>query len=309
MKIGIVGAGMVGSAAAFSCVMRGAASRIVLVDLDKARARAEAEDIAHAVPFAHAVQVDAGDYADLAGAGVVILACGVSQKPGETRLQLLDRNAEVFRSVVGEVMAVCPDAILLVASNPVDIMGQITQRLSGLPPERVIGSGTILDTARFRWLLGRHLGIAPRSVHGYVLGEHGDSEVLAWSSARAGSASVASFAAQVGNAITEDVRQTIDYGVRHAAYTIIEGKGATWYGIGAGLARIVSAITSDEQAVLTVSSVSDVLGVHDVACSVPRVVGAQGVNAELLPDLSDKETEALRASAELLKTTVEQVSL
>ncbi|WP_299931722.1 L-lactate dehydrogenase [uncultured Pelagimonas sp.] len=309
MKIGIVGAGMVGSAAAFSCVMRGAASRIVLVDLDKARARAEAEDIAHAVPFAHAVQVDAGDYADLAGAGVVILACGVSQKPGETRLQLLDRNAEVFRSVVGEVMAVCPDAILLVASNPVDIMGQITQRLSGLPPERVIGSGTILDTARFRWLLGRHLGIAPRSVHGYVLGEHGDSEVLAWSSARAGSASVASFAAQVGNAITEDVRQTIDYGVRHAAYTIIEGKGATWYGIGAGLARIVSAITSDEQAVLTVSSVSDVLGVHDVACSVPRVVGAQGVSAELLPDLSDKETEALRASAELLKTTVEQVSL
>ncbi len=309
MKIGIVGAGMVGSAAAFSCVMRGAASRIVLVDLDKARARAEAEDIAHAVPFAHAVQVDAGDYADLAGAGVVILACGVSQKPGETRLQLLDRNAEVFRSVVGEVMAICPSAILLVASNPVDIMGQITQRLSGLPPDRVIGSGTILDTARFRWLLGRHLGIAPRSVHGYVLGEHGDSEVLAWSSARAGSASVASFAAQVGNAITEDVRQTIDYGVRHAAYTIIEGKGATWYGIGAGLARIVSAITSDEQAVLTVSAVSDVLGVRDVACSVPRVVGAQGVSAELLPDLSDKETEALRASAELLKTTVEQVSL
>ncbi|MGH1413898.1 MAG: L-lactate dehydrogenase [Pelagimonas sp.] len=309
MKIGIVGAGMVGSAAAFSCVMRGAASRIVLVDLNPARARAEAEDIAHAVPFAHAVQVDAGDYDDLTGAGVVILACGVSQQPGETRLQLLDRNAEVFRSVVGEVMRVCPDAILLVASNPVDIMGQITQRLSGLPPERVIGSGTILDTARFRWLLGRHLGIAPRSVHGYVLGEHGDSEVLAWSSARAGSASVASFAAQVGNAITEDVRQTIDYGVRHAAYTIIEGKGATWYGIGAGLARIVSAITSDEQAVLTVSSVSDVLGVRDVACSVPRVVGAQGISSELLPDLSDEETEALRASAEMLKTTVEQVSL
>ncbi len=309
MKIGIVGAGMVGSAAAFSSVMRGAASRIVLVDIDKARARAEAEDIAHAVPFANAVQVDAGDYADLAGAGVVVLACGVGQKPGETRLQLLDRNAEVFRSVVDEVMKACPEAILLVASNPVDIMGQITQRLSGLPPERVIGSGTILDTARFRWLLGRHWGIAPRSVHGYVLGEHGDSEVLAWSSARAGSASVASFAAQVGNPITEDVRQTIDHGVRHAAYTIIEGKGATWYGIGAGLARIISAITSDEQAVLTVSSVSDVLGLQDVACSVPRVVGAQGISAELLPDLSDKETEALRASAELLKTTVEQVSL
>ncbi|PYG28585.1 L-lactate dehydrogenase [Pelagimonas varians] len=309
MKIGIIGAGMVGSAAAFSCVMRGAASRIVLVDLDKARARAEAEDIAHAVPFAHAVQIDAGEYDDLSGAKVVILACGVSQKPGETRLQLLERNATVFRSVVGDVMRVCPEAILLVASNPVDVMGQITQRLSGLPPERVIGSGTILDTARFRWLVGRHLGIAPSSVHGYVLGEHGDSEVLAWSSARVGSTSVAGFAAQIGSPITQDVRAKIDTGVRRAAYTIIEGKGATWYGIGAGLSRIVSAIASDEQAVLTVSTVSNVLGVPDVACSVPRVVGANGVSAELLPDLSDQETEALRASAELLKTTVEQVSI
>lgn len=309
MKIGIIGAGMVGSAAAFSCVMRGAASRIVLVDLDTARARAEAEDIAHAVPFAHPAQVDAGGFEDLTGAKVVILACGVSQKPGETRLHLLERNAGVFRSVVGEVMRVCPDAILVIASNPVDIMTQITQRLSGLPSERVIGSGTILDTARFRWLVGRHLGIAPSSVHGYVLGEHGDSEVLAWSSARAGSASVASFAAQIGSPITADVRATIDTGVRRAAYTIIEGKGATWYGIGAGLARIVSAIASDEQAVLTVSTVSNVLGVSDVACSVPRVVGAQGVSAEMLPDLSEQETEALRASAELLKTTVEQVSL
>jgi len=237
----------------------------------------------------------------------VILACGVGQKPGETRLQLLGRNARVFEAVVAEVMRVAPGAILLVASNPVDIMGQITQAISGLPPGRVIGSGTVLDTARFRWLLGRHLGIAPGSVHAYVLGEHGDSEVLAWSSARAGATDLASFAAQVGAAITDDVRARIDTGVRRAAYTIIEGKGATWYGIGAGLARIVAAIRSDEQAVLTVSSVSDVLGVRGVACSLPRVVGAEGVTAELMPELSGGEAEALRASAEMLKGMVGEV--
>ncbi|KAA9006972.1 L-lactate dehydrogenase [Histidinibacterium aquaticum] len=309
MKVGIVGAGMVGSAAGFALVLRGAASRVVLVDIDPARARAEAEDIAHAVPFGGAVSVMAGGYDDLAGCRVVILSCGVGQKPGETRLELLGRNAEVFRSVVGEVMRVCPDAILLVASNPVDIMGQITARLSGLPAARVIGSGTILDTARFRWLLGRQLGIAPRSVHAYVLGEHGDSEVLAWSAARAGSVSVESFAEQMGAPLTSEVRERIDTGVRRAAYTIIEGKGATWYGIGAGLARIVSAIGADEQAVLTVSTVSDVEGVRDVACSVPRVVGAEGVTAALVPDLSSEERDGLRASAELLKETVESVPL
>jgi L-lactate dehydrogenase len=307
MKIGIVGAGMVGSAAAFAMVMRGIGSRIVLVDLDEKRAQAEAEDIAHAVPFAHPVMVEAGGYEDLAGAAVVILAAGVSQKPGETRIQLLSRNAAVFEAVVGQVMAVAPDAILLVASNPVDIMGQITQRISGLAPGRVIGSGTILDTARFRWLLGRHLGIAPRSVHAYVLGEHGDSEVLAWSNARVGSVELTSFAAQVGAALTADVRAQIDTGVRRAAYTIIEGKGATWYGIGAGLARIVNAVIADEQAVLSVSCVSDVLGVEQVACSLPRVVGRDGVVAELMPDLSPEETEGMRASAAMLKGWVEEV--
>jgi len=305
MKIGIVGAGMVGSSAAFAMVMRGIGSRIILVDINPARASAEAEDIGHAVPFAHPTVVEAGTYADLAGAEVVVLSAGVSQAPGETRLQLLSRNREVFAEVVAQVMEVAPDAILLVASNPVDIMGQITQEISGLPPGRVIGSGTILDTARFRWLLGRHLGIAPKSVHGYVLGEHGDSEVLAWSNVRVGSLPLADFAAQIGAAVTADVRARIDTGTRRAAYTIIEGKGATWYGIGAGLARIVAAIEADEQAVLSVSCVSDVLGVERVACSLPRVVGRAGVVAELMPELSDEERRGLRASAELLKGAVE----
>jgi L-lactate dehydrogenase len=174
----------------------------------------------------------------------------------------------------------------------------------------VIGSGTILDTARFRWLVGRHLGISPGSVHGYVLGEHGDSEVLAWSSARAGSVPLESFAAQVSAPLTEDVRQRIDTGVRGAAYTIIEGKGATWYGIGGGLARIVAAIAGDEQAVLSVSVVErEVLGVPDVALSLPRTVGREGVSATLWPELSGGEESALRRSAEILRDRLTPLSL
>jgi L-lactate dehydrogenase len=304
MKVGIVGAGMVGSAAGYALALKGTVSRIVLVDRNAALARAQAEDIAHAVPFASSVTVMAGDYDDLKGAGVVILAAGVSQKPGETRLELLSRNAEVFRSIVGGILAAAPDAILLVATNPVDIMTDIATRLSGLDPARVIGSGTILDTARFRSLLGGHLGIAPQSVHAYVLGEHGDSEVLAWSAARAGSVPLRSFAAQVGAPLTDSVRARIDDGVRNAAYTIIEGKGATWYGIGAGLERIVRAIARDEQAVLSVSLLTrEVEGIRDVALSVPRVVGAAGVSAALFPELDADEHAALERSARLLKDT------
>jgi L-lactate dehydrogenase len=310
MKVGIVGAGMVGSAAGYALALKGTASRVVLVDQNADLARAQAEDIAHAVPFASATVVTAGDYGDLEGAAVVILAAGVSQKPGETRLELLSRNAAVFRSVVAHVLAAAPDAILLVATNPVDIMTDIATRLSGLDPSRVIGSGTILDTARFRSLVGSHLGIAPQSVHAYVLGEHGDSEVLAWSAARAGSVPLRSFAAQVGAPLTDEVRARIDDRVRNAAYTIIAGKGATWYGIGAGLARIVRAIGGDEQAVLSVSVVTkEVEGVRDVALSVPRVVGARGVTAQLFPELDAAEHAALERSARLLKDTASALDL
>lgn len=306
MRIGIVGSGMVGSAAGYAIALLGGASEIVMVDHKPELARAQAEDIAHAVPFAHPCRLLAGDYAMLEGAVVVILACGVPQRPGESRLSLLGRNADVFREVIGQVRAVAPGAILLVASNPVDIMTEVALRASGLPPERVIGSGTILDTARFRSLLGAHLGIAPQSVHAYVLGEHGDSEVLAWSSARAGTEPVARFGAQLGAPITEEVRATIDAGVRRAAYRIIEGKGATWYGIGAGLARIVQAIRDDQGAVLSISIVApEIEGVPDIALSLPRVVGRKGVSATLMPEMSETETAALRASAEVLKESTQ----
>ena len=205
--------------------MRGVASEVVLVDLDPALAEAHALDIAHAMPFASGTTVANGDYDSLRDAGVVIIAAGVAQRQGETRVDLLGRNAAVFREVIGEIMRVCPEAILLVASNPVDIMTQITTEISGLPAHRVIGSGTILDTARFRNLLGAHLGVSPRSIHAYVLGEHGDSQVLAWSCALAGATPIAAFAAQVGAPITEAVRVRIDDQTRNAAYKIVERQG------------------------------------------------------------------------------------
>ena len=310
MKIGIVGTGQVGSAAAYAMALLGTATEVVLVDMNPALARAQAEDIGHAVPFASATRVGSGGYRELAGAAIVIIAAGVAQRPGETRLALLGRNAEVFRDVTARVLDAAPDAILLIASNPVDVMTQVATRLSGLPATRVIGSGTILDTARFRWLVGQHLGIAPQSVHAYVLGEHGDSEVLAWSSARAGGVDLLSFATQVGAPATPEVRARIDAGVRRAAYTIIEGKGATWYGIGAGLARVAAAIARDEGAVFSVSiATPEVEGVTDVALSIPRVLGRKGVTADLFPDLAPDEHAALRASAKLLQELADAVPL
>lgn len=309
-RIGIIGAGQVGSAAAFAMAMQGAASDIVIVDRNEALARAQAEDIAHAIPFAAPSTVRSGPVSALEGADIVVLAAGVAQKPGESRIDLLSRNAEVFSAILDGVKAHAPDALLLVASNPVDVMTDIATRLSGLPPARVIGSGTILDTARFRSLLSQHLGISPGSVHAYVLGEHGDSEVLAWSSARAGSLAIADFAAQVKAPITADVRARVDEGVRRAAYRIIEGKGATWFGIGAGLSRIARAILRDEQAVLSVSiQTPEVLGMTGATLSLPRIIGRQGVVADLMPDLDASEAEALTRSARLLADLASELRL
>mgnify|MGYP005994537713 CR=1 FL=1 len=310
MKIGIIGAGMVGSAAGYAIALKGTANDIIFVDQNPDLARAQAQDIAHAVPFSSAARVSAGDYAALHGADVIILAAGVGQKPGESRLDLLSRNADVFRSILSDLGPLSPQTILLIASNPVDIMTQIATQLSGLPAARVIGSGTILDSARFRHLLGLHLGIAARSVHSYVLGEHGDSEVLAWSSARVGAMPLADFAAQRGVPLTTDIKRDIDDGVRGAAETIIKGKGATWYGIGAGLERIVRAIATDEQAVLSVSCVTpQIEGVDDVALSIPRIIGARGADTEVFPELNDTEHNALKASARRLKDTYAALKL
>jgi L-lactate dehydrogenase len=310
MKVGVVGCGFVGSTAAYAIALQGAASELVLVDLFPAAAIAHAEDILHATPFAAPVRVVGGDYPQLDGAQLVVLACGVGQKPGETRLQLLERNAKVFEQVIPQVLKAAPSAILLVATNPVDIITRIVWRISGLAGARVIGSGTILDTARFRTLLSEYLGVAPQSVHAYVLGEHGDSEVLAWSSAKVGGISLDEFAAQRGLSTDAAVKTRIDDGVRRAAYRIIEGKKATYFGIGAGLARIARAIRDDERVVLTVSTCEGGLeGFEEVSLSLPRVVGRQGVMATLHPPLSPEEQQELRNSASVLREAASGLAL
>jgi L-lactate dehydrogenase len=310
MKVGIIGCGFVGSSAAYAMTLEGSASEIVLIDLNAKLAQAQAEDILHATPFSNPVRIMAGNYASLKNAEVVVLSCGVGQRSGETRLDLLGRNVKVFQAVTPKVLEYAPDAVLLVASNPVDVITEIVTKLSGLPTGRVIGSGTILDTARFRTLLGEFLGVASQSVHAYVLGEHGDSEVLVWSGAKVGGVPLVEFSEQIGMRVTAEVRSRIDEGVRRAAYRIIEGKGATYYGIGAGLSRIVSAIREDERAVLTVTMhTTDVKGSAVASLSLPRVVGKAGAVMTLRPVLSDEEMAAIQKSAGMLRDVLKELKI
>jgi L-lactate dehydrogenase len=308
MKIGIVGSGAVGATTAYALVMQGIGREIVLVDLNHARAQAEADDILHAVPFAHPLQVRAGDYPDLTGAKVVILTAGVAQRPGEARVQLLERNAAVFHSIVPQVLAYAPEAVLVVASNPVDVMTHLAARYAaefGVGSRRVIGSGTTLDTARFRALLGRHLGVDSQHVHAYVLGEHGDSEVLAWSEVGIGGIPLEDFCVEQGGEITAEVKAQIDDQVRNAAYRIIAGKGATYYGIGSALARITNVILRDQRAILTVCTPQEeVAGVHDVTVALPNLVGGAGVISTCPFPLSDEEHAALQASAQIVRGAI-----
>jgi L-lactate dehydrogenase len=311
MKIGIVGCGMVGSTSAYALVMSGVGREIILVDLNRARAEAEANDIYHAVPFAHPLTVRAGDYPDLAGAQAVVIAGGVAQKPGETRLQLLQRNAAVFRQIVPSVLRHAPDAVLLVVTNPVDIMTHLAAQYAadfGVPASRVIGSGTTLDTARFRALLGRHFDVDPQHVHAYVLGEHGDSEVLAWSQATIAGLNLEDFAKVHGRPLTEAQRRQIDENVRRAAYHIIQGKGATYYGIGSAVARIVDALLHDQRAILTICSrISSVPDCNGVTMAMPHLVGGQGALAAIPLELDAAEQEGLRRSAGILREAIESL--
>jgi L-lactate dehydrogenase len=303
---------MVGSSSAYALVMSGVGREIVLVDLNRKRAEAEANDLHHAVPFAHPLTVRAGDYSDLTEAGVVVIAGGVAQKPDETRLQLLRRNADVFRQIVPSVLRHAPEAVLLVVSNPVDIMTHLAAHFAAdfkVPQTRVIGSGTTLDTARFRALLGRHFGVDPHHVHAYVLGEHGDSEVLAWSQASIAGLTLDEFAKVHGKPLTAADRQQIDENVRRAAYHIIAGKGATYYGIGSAVARIVDVLLHDQRAILTICS--RITGVPDcdgVTLALPHLVGGEGALATIPLSLETTEREGLRRSAGILREAIQSLS-
>jgi len=313
MKTGIVGSGFVGATAAYALVMRGVGRRVVLVDLNKARAEAEADDILHAVPFAHPLEVTAGDYADLAECKVVVVSAGVGQKPGETRLELLGRNAQVFKQVIPHILEHAPQAILLIATNPVDVMTHIAARYAGefgVPSSRVIGTGTTLDTARFRSLVGRHLKVDSQHIHAYVLGEHGDSEVLTWSQVTVGGIPLEEFCTGSEISICPEDYAEIDEKVRRAAYRIIEGKGATYYGIGSAIARIVEVILQDERSLLTVCTpMKEVAGVKDVTVSMPNLVGGEGILKTFIPRLNEVETNALRASAGVVRSVIDKLDL
>ena len=308
MKIGIVGSGVVGSTAAYAMVMRGIGREIVLVDKDEKRSHAEAEDLIHAVPFSHALLIKAGDYSELKGSRVVIVTAGAAQKPGEDRLALLKRNAAVFRQIIPSILENAPEALLVVVTNPVDVMTYLAARYAkgfGVSPDQVVGSGTTLDTARFRSLLGQKLGVDPQHVHAYVIGEHGDSEVLTWSLVRVGAMTLEDFATLHGVYIDEQSRRDMDDNVRKAAYKIIEGKGATYYGIGSAVAKIAEVVLRDQRSILTVSAVTEeVEGISDVSLSLPRLIGGHGVLATFSLTLDETEKHALKKSAGVIRKAI-----
>ena len=307
MKVGIIGAGSVGAATAFALIMKGVARKVVLIDSNQKKAEAEAEDIAHAAPFAYANKIKAGNYEDLKGCEIVIVTAGANQKPGETRIDLLGRNVKIFESIIPQIAKAAPDTTLLITANPVDIMTEVALRLSGFPKEKVIGSGTVLDTARLRTLLGYHLGISPQSIHANVIGEHGDSEVIVWSAGDAGTVSLDKLAEEINKPFSAEVKSKIDDGVRNAAYKIIDGKGATFYGIAGALTRICAAITNNEYAILTVSShQDDVEGVKNVCLSLPTVLGKRGVHKVIYPVLNAEEKAELHKSASTMKEYSDQ---
>lgn len=304
-KVGIVGTGFVGSTFAYTLVLRGLASEIVLVDIDREKAEGEAMDLNHAVPFAWPVKVRAGDYGDVGGAAVVCVAAGVGQRPGEDRLSLLQRNVTVVRDVVSGIARHCPDSIILMASNPVDILSYAAWKLSGFPPARVIGSGTILDTARLRFLISEHHGVDPRSVHAHIIGEHGDSEVPVWSLAN-----IAGIRLEKCEGYDPDVHREIFVKVKNAAYEIIKRKKATYYAIAVGLARIVESVLRDEHSVLSVSTLVDGYhGVSGVYLGVPAVVGRSGVERVIELPLDDVEIAAFRRSAAILGNLADSLGL
>lgn len=310
MKVGIIGSGMVGATAAYAIMLRKAASDIVLIDANEKRAIAEAQDIMHAVPFAAATDVYSGTYEDLKDAKIVIIAAGASQKPGETRLMLMEKNAAIMRDIISKTASVNPNVIFLVATNPVDIITHICTSIAkefGIPASRIIGSGTTLDTARFRSLLGTHAGVDPQHVHAYVLGEHGDSEVLAWSTIDIGGVPLEDFIAYRNIEFNEEIKNKIDDGVRNAAYKIIEGKGSTYYGVAGAIAKLVEVINRDNRAVLTISALKDdVEGIKNVTLSLPHLIGGDGDLGVLPVRLSIKEKILLKKSAEIIKSKIDE---
>ena len=307
-KAAAIGCGLVGATCAFTLMQHGLFSEMVLVDIDRARAEGEAMDIAHGLPFAAPMKIYAGGYDDLADADLVVLAAGANQKPGETRLDLLKKNAAVFRSILPELKSRNYGGVLLVVANPVDILTRLAQEFSGLPEERVFGSGTVLDTARLKYLLGQHLSVDSRSVHAFIIGEHGDSEIPVWSSANVSGMSLHRICEMRGFYDHEKAMQEIAESVKNSAYEIIKRKKATYYGIAMAAQRIGEAVVRDEKSILPVSNaLHGEFGISDVSLSVPAIVGAEGIERITPISLDDDELSRLKASADILKNTMAEL--
>ena len=309
-RVAIIGAGNVGSTFAYSLLLSGLATEIVMIDANHSKAEGEAMDINHAMPLGRPARVWAGDYKDCAGAIITVITAGSAQRPGETRLDLVQRNTSIFHQIIPQIVENNPNGILLIATNPVDILTYASQKISGLPRNHVIGSGTVLDTARFRYLLSQHFDVDPRSVHAHIIGEHGDSEVPVWSLANIAGMRLPQFCAVNGLGCDQLVLDHIFEQTRDAAYHIIQRKGATYYAIASGLTRICEAILRDQGTVLSVSSyIEDYYGIHDVCLSIPSVVDLDGVERVIRLDLNADEIEGLRKSADVLKETISQLDL
>ena len=307
-KVGIIGTGLVGSSFAYALMQRGIASELVLIDANADKAVGEMMDLNHGLSFTKPMKIMAGNYSDLVGSKVVVITAGTSQRPGETRLDLLARNAAIFRSIIPEIVKHNPGGIILIATNPVDILTYISLKESNLPPEKVIGSGTILDTARFRFLLGQYYEVDTRSVHSYIVGEHGDSEIPLWSMANIGGVRLQEFAPLKNKQYDQEEMNKLFISVRDAAYEIIKRKGASYYAIGLGLLSIVESILGNYRSVLSISTLmTGQYGVRDICLSLPSVVGENGVEEILTLPMNTEEQEGFRASANKLKATLDNL--
>lgn len=307
-KVAMIGCGFVGAAAAFSLMQSGLFSEMVLIDADKDRAEGEAMDISHGLPFARPMKIYAGDYDDIVDASIIIITAGAAQKPDETRLDLVHKNVGIFRSIIPEIAKRNCRGILLIVSNPVDILTYTALKLSGFSSDRVIGSGTVLDTARLKYMLGEHLSVDSRSIHAFIVGEHGDSELAVWSSANVSGVPLNQFCEMRGHYRHEENAEQIYEDVKNCAYEVIAKKKATYFGVAMAVRRICEAIIRNERSILPVSTLMrGDYGLEDVILSMPAIVGAEGVE-KLIPISLDKdEIEKLRESADTLKSVIKEV--
>ncbi|SFO04690.1 L-lactate dehydrogenase [Proteiniclasticum ruminis] len=309
-KVAVIGTGFVGSSSAFALMESGLFSEMILLDADQNRAEGEALDISHGLPFARPMKITAGTYDDLVDAAIIVITAGAGQKPGETRLDLVKKNVAIFRTIIGEIAKRNCQGILLIVANPVDILTYVALKLSGFPENRVFGSGTTLDTARLKYLLGERLSVDARSVHAWIIGEHGDSQIAAWSSANVSGVPLSDFCSMRGFTEHDQNMEDIAEDVKNSAYKIIEKKKATYYGVAVAVRRICEAIIRDEKSVLPVSSIQHgAFGIDGVALSMPAIVGKNGVEKQIPIKLSEKEQVELRKSADALKEVLKSIDL